>query len=188
MPERTPEGAKRQRSTRSEAESCADGLSWHNDPAEGELYKKRLGRNGTKWNGGRSVILNREGIVGRWSAGESVAFGTVKSGSIHMVGLSTKSVFSLRLIPTARRASRDLRDLSRSPDGVLERERLLQRSAQTKARRLSGRTRESSIVGLYGDVLRHTDGSYTRGYDLPLQPTMLAPDEVADAYIDGFAE
>jgi hypothetical protein len=35
--------AKRQRSNRSEAESCADGLSWHNDPAEGELYKKHLG-------------------------------------------------------------------------------------------------------------------------------------------------
>jgi hypothetical protein len=94
----------------------------------------------------------------------------------------------LRLIPTARRASRDIRNFSRSPDGALERERLLQRSAQTKARRLSGRTRESSIVGLYGDVLRHTDGSYTRGYDLPLQPTMLAPDEVADTYIDGFAD
>jgi hypothetical protein len=95
---------------------------------------------------------------------------------------------SLRLIPTARRASRDLRDFSRSPDGALERKRLLHRQAQTKARRLSGRTRESSIVGLYGDVLRHADGSYTRGYDLPLQPTMLAPDEVADAYIDGFAD
>ena len=94
----------------------------------------------------------------------------------------------LRLIPTARRASRDLRDFSRSPDGALERERLLRRSAQTKARRLSGRTRESSIVGLCGDVLRHADASYTRGYDLPLQSIMLAPDEVADAYIDGFAD
>lgn len=94
----------------------------------------------------------------------------------------------LRLISTARRASRDLREFSRSPDGALERQRLLQRSAQTKTRRLSGRTRESSIVGLFGDALRHTDGSYTRGYDLPLQPTMLAPDEVADTYIDGFAD
>ena len=94
----------------------------------------------------------------------------------------------LRLIPTARRASRNLSQFSRNLDDALERERLLQRSAQTKARRLSGRTRESSIVGLYGDVLRHTDGSYTRGYDLPLQPTMLAPDEVADTYIDGLAD
>jgi hypothetical protein len=94
----------------------------------------------------------------------------------------------LRLIPTAKRASRDLRQFSRSRDGDLERQRLLLQHAQTKARRPSGRTRESSIVGLYGDVLRHTDGSYTRGYDLPLQPTMLAPDEVTDANIDGFAD
>jgi hypothetical protein len=94
----------------------------------------------------------------------------------------------LRLIPSARLASRDLRQFSRSRAGALEKERLLQRQTQTKARRLSGRTRESSIVGLYGDVLRHDDGSYTRGYDLPLQPTMLAPDDVTDAYIDGFAD
>src|ERR1043166_6647976 len=79
---------------------------------------------------------------------------------------------SLRLIPTARRASRDLRDFSRSSDGALERERLQERSAQTKARRLSGRTRDSSIVCLYENVLRQADGSYPRGYDLPLQPTM----------------
>src|SRR6185503_15519361 len=94
----------------------------------------------------------------------------------------------LRLIPTARQASRDLRGFSQSHNGALERERSLQRQAQRKVRRLSGRTRESSIAGLYGDVLRHADGSYTRGYDLPLQPTMLAPDEVTDAYIDGFAD
>ena len=48
-----------QRSTRSEAESCADGLSWHNDPAEGNYVKKHLGRNGTKWNGGRNLICER---------------------------------------------------------------------------------------------------------------------------------
>jgi hypothetical protein len=93
-----------------------------------------------------------------------------------------------RLLPTARQAFRDLRQFSFSREGSLERERLLQRRAPTQARRLTGRTRESSIVGLYGDVLRHADGSYTRGYDLPLQPTMLASDEVVDAYIDGFAD
>lgn len=94
----------------------------------------------------------------------------------------------LRLIPTARLAARDLRQFSRSRAGALEKERLQQRQMQTKARQLSGRTRDSSIVGLYGDVLRHADGSYTRGYDLPLHSTMLAPDDVIDAYIDGFAD
>src|ERR1051326_6654280 len=40
-----------QRSTRSEAESCADGLSWHNDPAEGELYIKKNAREERKKGG-----------------------------------------------------------------------------------------------------------------------------------------
>ena len=93
-----------------------------------------------------------------------------------------------RLLPTAWQASRDLRSWSKSPDGALERARLLQRREQHSERKLNGRKRESSIIGLYQDLLRHTDGSYTRGYDLPLQATMLAPDEVADGMIDGFAD
>jgi hypothetical protein len=28
----------------------------------------------------------------------------------------------------------------------------------------------------------------TRGYDVPLQATMLAPDDIADTLIDGFAD
>jgi len=44
-------GAKR--STRSEAESCAGGLSWHNRPYEGELNKNCLGLNGAKRNESR---------------------------------------------------------------------------------------------------------------------------------------
>src|SRR5215216_4124467 len=90
----------------------------------------------------------------------------------------------MRLLPIATQAGRDLRRFSQSDAGALERERLLQREGQ----KLTGRTRESSIVGMYGDVLRHVDGSYTRGYDLPLQSSMLAPDEVVDTFIDGFAD
>lgn len=36
MPERTPVGAKRSGALGGFAESCADGLSWHNRPGEGE--------------------------------------------------------------------------------------------------------------------------------------------------------
>jgi hypothetical protein len=93
-----------------------------------------------------------------------------------------------RLLPTAWEASRDLRRWSKSADGALERARLLQQREQQGKRQLKGRRRESSIIGLYQDLLRHTDGSYTRGYDLPLQATMLAPDDVADVIIDGFAD
>lgn len=94
----------------------------------------------------------------------------------------------VRLLPIAGQAVRDARRFSGSADGLLEKERLLQLQAQRKTRKLRGRTRESSIVGLYQDVLRHADGSYTRGYELPLQATMLASDEVVDDFIDGFAD
>jgi hypothetical protein len=89
-----------------------------------------------------------------------------------------------RLIPVAWQASSDVRRWSNSSDGTVETERQRQR----KVIRLKGRKRDSSIIGLYGDLLRHTDGSYTRGYDFPLQATMLAPDEVADSIIDGLAD
>ena len=80
-----------------------------------------------------------------------------------------------RLIPVAWQASSDIRRWSNSSDGTVE----TVRQRQRKVIRLKGRKRDSSIIGLYGDLLRHTDGSYTRGYDFPLQATMLAPDEVA---------
>jgi hypothetical protein len=55
VPERTPEGAKRQRSTRSAAESCADGLSWHNQTGEEETIKCL----GPEWN---AVELRAESL------------------------------------------------------------------------------------------------------------------------------
>jgi hypothetical protein len=94
----------------------------------------------------------------------------------------------VRLLPLAWRAERDLSAWSKTPAALQERSRHHQLQQRHKQRKLKGRTRESSIVGLYQDLLRHVDGSYTRGYDLPLQATMLAPDEVADGLVDGFAD
>jgi hypothetical protein len=54
-----------------------------------------------------------------------------------------------RLLPTAWQASRDLRSWSKSPDGAVERTRLLQLREQHRERKLNGRKRESSIIGLY---------------------------------------
>src|SRR5215831_12968905 len=47
-----------------------------------------------------------------------------------------------------------------------------------------GGKRESSIVGIYKDVLRHRDGSYTRFYTMPLEETMLANDKVSERRCD----
>src|SRR5688500_1295203 len=83
---------------------------------------------------------------------------------------------AMRLVPTAWHAQKDLHALTDS------RESFQQPRTQEVIKR--SRKRESSVVGLYQDLLRHSDGSYTRGYDLPLQATMLSPDEVADALVD----
>src|SRR6266542_6653585 len=95
---------------------------------------------------------------------------------------------SVRLLPEAWRVSRDVRAWSKSPNGLVERARQDELQRRQKKLKLQGRTRESSIVGLYQDLLRHVDGSYTGGYELPLQASMLGPDEIADAVIDGFAD
>jgi hypothetical protein len=101
-----------------------------------------------------------------------------------MTGLTVASVSGLaigagaRLIPTAWQSARIDRHSQKEP--TPKRKRL----DHQKFRR---RTRESSVVGIFGDLLRHVDGSYTRGYEVPLQATMLAPDEVFDDLIDSFA-
>ena len=84
-----------------------------------------------------------------------------------------------RLVPLAWHAQHDLRALSTSHQGTQQ--------TRKKDLKENRRKRETSIVGLYRDLLRHSDGSYTRGYDLPLQATMLGSDEVTDGLIDGFA-
>src|SRR5215207_2537114 len=77
-----------------------------------------------------------------------------------------------RLLPLGLRAGRDLRRLKQNPeaDG-----RLHAADAERRRRRLerpAGRRRDSSIVGLFEDTLRHADGSYTCGYEAQLLPTM----------------
>ncbi len=83
-----------------------------------------------------------------------------------------------RLVPLTWRARQDVRTSSGTQNDRW----------QNGDKKPNGRNRFSSIVGLSDTLLRHTDGSYTCAYDLPLQASMLALDEVADALIDGFAD
>lgn len=101
-----------------------------------------------------------------------------------MSGITVASVTGLaigagaRLVPTAWQSARVDRQFRNEPTPKWK------NPDDQKFRR---GTRESSVVGLFGDLLRHVDGSYTRGYEVPLRATMLAPDEVFDDLIDGFA-
>ncbi len=51
---------------------------------------------------------------------------------------------------------------------------------QAEALKPAGHRRESSIVGLYGDALRHADGSFTRAYHVELAPTIYCDDLVTE--------
>src|SRR5687767_1779730 len=84
----------------------------------------------------------------------------------------------VRLLPLAWQSRRDLKAYPATTN----------RSRPQPSKVERQRKRDTSIIGLYQDLLRHSDGSYTRGYELPLQATMLAPDDVADALIDGLAD
>lgn len=50
-----------------------------------------------------------------------------------------------------------------------------------------GRRRESSIVGLYDNVLRHANGDYSCAWEARLEPTMLSHDHLVEERCDGAA-
>jgi hypothetical protein len=52
---------------------------------------------------------------------------------------------------------------------------------------LKQRARTSSIIGVYRDALRHTDGAFTRAYHVELSPTVLKDDLVIENRCDAFA-
>src|SRR6266851_7407032 len=54
-------------------------------------------------------------------------------------------------------------------------------------RRPIGRRRDSSIVGIYRDALRHKDGALTVAYLVELSATMFADDMLADIRYDDLA-
>jgi len=54
-------------------------------------------------------------------------------------------------------------------------------------RRPPGRKRDSSIVGIYSDALRHKDGSLTVAYNVEMPATMFADDSLVDIRYDDLA-
>jgi hypothetical protein len=51
----------------------------------------------------------------------------------------------------------------------------------------AGRKRESSITGIVGALLRHTDGSYTKAYHVELNNTIFQPEHLIESRIDELA-
>jgi hypothetical protein len=91
---------------------------------------------------------------------------------------------AFRVIPIARRSGKDAKKWQKSP-GAQTVEKI---EDDEKRKSLlafpSGRRRNSSICGIPGSVLRHTDGSYTKGYKLSLSHTIYDEDDVVEDNID----
>src|SRR5689334_5856536 len=54
-------------------------------------------------------------------------------------------------------------------------------------RRPPGRRRDSSIVGIFNDAVRHKDGALTVAYEVEMPSTMFAADTVIDYRYDELA-
>src|SRR5215813_12931878 len=84
----------------------------------------------------------------------------------------------LKLAPAFIKSRRELAVLNEA--GVLEEAA----PARQPAIEVSGRRRETSIVGLYRDALRHDDGSFTRAYHVELEPLIFSDDLVSATRCD----
>lgn len=91
-----------------------------------------------------------------------------------------------RLLRIQAEARRDLKRLERSREEVGAGDFDAEEQTIDLSRR-SRRKRDSSILGLYDNVLRHTNGDYSCAWEAALQPTMLAYDHTVEARCDGLA-
>jgi hypothetical protein len=89
---------------------------------------------------------------------------------------------TIKLAPAFIIAWRDWSSLRYVPDA-----RANEENDQTSLTRAPGRIRKSSIVGIYGDALRHADGSFTRAYHVELCPTVFSEDLVIENRCDALA-
>ncbi len=100
------------------------------------------------------------------------------------LALGFGGVVAWRVIPDGRNSRKALKGHEGSPDAEL-RDRI---ADDARERRLlafpAGRLRNSSVCGVIGNVLRHTDGSYTKAYRLSVCNSIYDDDGVVDGRID----
>lgn len=90
----------------------------------------------------------------------------------------------LRLVPLSRRAKQDLANMRGNENAARikkdeARIRLLDRPA--------GRRRDSSILDLSGNLLRHTDGSFTKAYHVALNNTIFTEEHLIERRMNELA-
>lgn len=102
-------------------------------------------------------------------------------------GLGIGTGLGLKLVPALFKAGQNLRAV-RDPQSQPFAELLGEEAAaHASLARPGGRLCGSTIVGLYGDALRHADGSFTRAYHVELSPTVFSDDLVAESRSNALA-
>jgi len=114
----------------------------------------------------------------------SVDTATITILAIAIVLSAIGITVGLRLVPLSRRAKRDLSNLNGAEnDGRIKQDaariRLLDRPA--------GRRRDSSILDISGNLLRHTDGSFTKAYHVALNNTIFGEEDLMERRINELA-
>jgi hypothetical protein len=92
-----------------------------------------------------------------------------------------------RLLRIGSQARRDLKQLKQSREAQAQLPVAARDDSISKLARPDGRKRDSSIAGLHGHTLRHTNGDYSCAWEARLEPTMLAHDHTIESRCDEFA-
>jgi len=92
---------------------------------------------------------------------------------------------TIKLVPAFLAARRDRSTLRYVPNGLEDASS--NDEAYFSTERTPGRIRNSSIVGLYRDALRHADGSFTRAFHVELSPSVFSDDLVVENRCDALA-
>jgi hypothetical protein len=112
---------------------------------------------------------------------------TIIGGVSACVGIGLGIGAAIRLLPTLRRAHRDLANWMLSDEARLHERITGDEEARRRLAKPLGRKRDSSIVGLCDGALRHVDGSYTCAWHAQLAPTMLAHEQTIESRCDSLA-
>jgi hypothetical protein len=112
---------------------------------------------------------------------------TIIGGILAAAGAGLGVGVGAKLLPVGLRAQRDLQFWRRNREADSGRRYEEDEERRLKLARPDGRRRESSIAGVSGDALRHSDGSYTCTWEARLAATMLAHDPVVETRYDELA-
>ena len=110
---------------------------------------------------------------------------TIISGVIAATGVGFGIGIGSRVLRIGGQARRDLRRLKRNGEAKAPAADLDQPVSELS--RPDGRKRDSSIAGLYDNVLRHTNGDYSCAWEVKLEPTMFAHDHTIESRCDELA-